>query len=161
MGRLLAIALLVAAAGVAVIVVNGPGTDRPEEEETGAAAPTGETTTVAPDETEGAVEPSGRPSQESVQAGATIRMRRLRFTPTEVSVLRGQAVRFVNDDDVTHNVFQDVGARSGLAPVVDSGAIEPGQTYTYVPRTNGEIAFACTLHPSVMLGQILVEPAAD
>lgn len=160
MGRLLAIALLVAAAGVAVIVVNGPGTDKPEEPDTEAAAPASTATTVAPDDATGTVEPSAQPSQGSVPAGATVRMKRLAFTPTEVSVERGQAVRFVNDDDVGHTVIQDVGARSGLRPAVDSGPIAPGETYTFVPRSDGEIAFACSLHPSVMLGQVLVEPAA-
>lgn len=161
MGRLLAIALLAAAAGVAIVVVNGAGTDKPEEEETQAAAPTSTTTAVASDDATGTVDPSAGPSEESVQPGATVRMRRLAFTPTEVSVQQGEAVRFVNDDDVDHTVIQDVGARSGLRPAVDSGTIAPGETYTFVPRSDGEIAFACSLHPSVMLGQVLVEPATS
>ena len=159
MGRLLAIAMLVAALGVTVIVVNGPGIDKPEEESE-AAVPERTENKVAPDDDAGAVKPAGQPPEESAPTGATVRMRRLAFKPTEVSIERGQAVLFVNDDDVAHTVIQDVGARSGLLAAIDSGPIEPGETFTFVARSDGEIAFACSLHPSVMLGQVLVEPAA-
>lgn len=159
MGRLLAIALAVAAAGIAVVAVNGPGIDKPEEPEAGAPAQRSSTvSTEAPDEP---VAPSGKPGDRAPRAGATVRMKGLRFRPGAVSVEVGQAVRFVNDDDVAHTVFQDLGPRSGLTPVVDSRRIPPGERFEFVPRSNGLVAFVCTLHPAVMIGQVLVEkPAA-
>ncbi len=153
MGRLLAIGLLVAAVGVAVIVVNGPGTDKPEEVE--AAAPERK----APRTQAAAPEEDIAPTDRS-RPGVRVRMRKLRFTPGEVSVQAGQPVLFVNDDNVDHTVLQDLGATSGKTAAVDSARIEPGQTFTFTPKEDGEIPFVCTLHPTVMQGQILVEPDA-
>ena len=93
--------------------------------------------------------------------GVTVRMRRLRFVPESVTVQVGQTVHFVNRDNVAHTVFEDLGARSGVTQVVDSKRIPPGGTFDFVPRTKGLIAYVCTLHPTVMVGQILVaSPAA-
>jgi plastocyanin len=156
MGRLLAIALLVAAAGVAVVVVNGEGENKPKEE-IEATTPPGESPKVRESEPEEQVTPAraGGP-----RAGATVTMKNLRFRPDAVSVNVGEAVRFVNEDDVAHTVFEDVGARSGIAPLVDSRRIRPGEQFTFVARTRGLVAYVCTLHPSVMKGQALVEPPA-
>jgi plastocyanin len=149
MGRLLATALLVAAAGITLVAVNGPGKDKPEAAD--ANAPSQSSATVVPAE----------PDTSADKAGAIVEMKGLRFRPGSVTVQRGQVVRFVNHDNVTHTVFQDLGARSGLSTQLDSKRIPPGGSYDFVPRADGQIAFICTLHPTVMIGQILVEePAA-
>lgn len=156
MGRLLAIALVVTAAGISVVVVNGEGENKPKEEIEG-TTPARESTEVSDSAPEERIAPAGR---RPARTGATVRMRNLRFLPDAVTVDVGQAVRFVNEDDVAHTVFQDVGARSGIAPLVDSRRIQPGEAFTFVPRTKGLVAYVCTLHPSVMKGQTLVEPPA-
>jgi len=158
MGRLLALALAVAAAGVAVVVVNGPGIDKPKEPESTQA--TREAATTSGSGPDGKVAPAGAPDPARAKVGATVRMKDLRFVPQEVSVDVGEAVRFVNDDDVAHTVFQDVGARSGIAPLIDTRRIQPGESVTFTARRRGLITYVCTLHPSVMRGQILVEPPA-
>ena len=154
MGRLLAIGLLVVAAGVAVIVVNGAGTDKPEETEANTPERSSpQTRAAAPEDT---VAPNDRSAR-----GVRVRMRRLAFVPESVSAEKGDKILFVNDDDVAHNVYQDLGATSGKFATIDSGRIEPGETFTFTAGPDGEIAFICTLHPSVMKGQVLVEsPAA-
>jgi plastocyanin len=155
MGRLLAIALAVAVAGITVVAVNGPGKDKPED--TAASTPARQSSTVAAT----VPAPAAAPSGQAGRPGATVVMRKLRFAPDSVTVERGQAVRFVNRDDVAHTVYQDLGPRSGLTPALDSDRIAPGQSYEFVADGDGQIAFVCTLHPTVMLGQILVdEPAA-
>lgn len=153
MGRLLAIGLLVVAAGVTAVVVNGPGTDKPDEME--ARVPASESSrgqAVIPDEE---IAPS-----DPAQPGIRVRMRRLRFVPEAVTARVGQSVRFVNDDSVAHTVLEDVGATSGKNTAVDSARIAPGETFTFTPTEEGVVPFVCTLHPTVMKGQVLVEPDA-
>jgi plastocyanin len=144
-GRLLGIALAVAAAGIVVIVVNGAGIDRPEE-----AAPARASAHATPSATQGQQGAATRPAT----VGATVRMRALRFVGGNVSVPHGQAVRFVNADDVAHTVMEDVGARSGLIAAFESRRIPPGGSFTYVTKAAGTIPFVCTLHPTVMSGTI-------
>lgn len=159
MGRLLAVGLVVIAALVAVLVVNGEGPNKPEEDKE-ADVPAQQSPTAVdptPEEAETGGEPGGR----GAPAAVTVRMKRLRFAPTAVSVDVGEVVRFVNNDNVAHTVFQDVGARSGIPPSVDSERILPGETFDFTARRQGLISYVCTLHPSVMTGQIMAEePAA-
>lgn len=145
----MAIVLVVAGAGIAVIAVNGPGKDKPEDKDH-----------LTP-ERQSAHVVSGEPDAPASRPGATVTMKNLRFRPGAVSVEVGQAVRFVNRDDVAHTVFQDLGARSGVIPAVDSKRILPGETFEFVPRTHGLVAYICTLHPTVMIGQILVGKPAS
>lgn len=156
MGRLLATGLLVIAALVAVLAVNGTGRDKPEAPE--ARVPARESTQVA--QAGAGSREAGAPADPRAPVGATVRMRGLRFRPDAVSVDVGQAVRFVNDDNVAHTVLEDYGPRSGETAAVDSRRIAPGETYRFVPRSAGLIAYVCTLHPAVMAGQILVERPA-
>lgn len=156
MGRLVAIAVAVAAAGIAVVVVNGPGIDKPERQ---SRTPARESTQVASINADGSVSLPGQRPAATGRPGATVRMRALRFVPSRVTVQVGQAVRFVNRDDVAHTVVQDVGARSGIEPLFGSQRVPPGATFTYVPRSPGTIAYVCTLHPTVMSGELVVRPA--
>jgi plastocyanin len=159
MGRLLAIALAVAAAGIAVVAVNGPGEDKPEEKD--ARTPGRQSTHVATADPGQRTAATGGTGERRARVGATVRMKRLRFRPEAVSVDIGEAVRFVNDDDVAHTVLQDFGPRSGEIAEIDSKRILPGETFRFVARSEGLIAYVCSLHPTVMAGQILVEkPAA-
>jgi plastocyanin len=153
MGRLLAVGVVVIVALVAVLVVNGEGPNKPEETE--AAVPEQQSSQVRDPS------PAQADTSDGAAVGATVRMKHLRFAPGAVSVDVGEAVRFVNDDNVAHTIFQDFGARSGQTPAVDSERILPGETYSFTVRDEGLISYVCTLHPSVMSGQILAEkPAA-
>jgi plastocyanin len=159
MGRLLAIVLVVAAAGIAVVAVNGPGEDKPEEVE--ARVPDRRSPHVATTDPGQRTAASGSRGRQASKVGATVRMKRLRFRPDSVSLDLGEAVRFVNDDDVAHTVLEDFGPRSGELATIDSKRILPGETFRFVPRSTRLVSYVCTLHPTVMQGQILVEkPAA-
>lgn len=150
MGRLVAVVLAVAAAGIAVIAVSGPGRDKPAERD--ARAPGRSATKVA--------SLAGVPAREAAApVGAVVRMRDLAFVPARVRVPAGTRVRFVNDDTVAHTVLQDVGARSGLQPVVATQRIAPGGRADFVPEKPGTIRYVCTLHPGIMRGRIVVTAA--
>jgi len=147
-GRLLAAALVVVAAGIATVVAVGPGTDKPEKRE--ANAPKNQSSHTESNLT-------GAEVGTSAPVGATVRMHGLKFHPAVVHVRAGQAVKFVNDDDVAHTVYQDVGARSGITPLFASDRIGIGQAFRFVPKSAGTIKYVCTLHPATMHGEIVVE----
>jgi plastocyanin len=157
MGRLLAIVLVVAAAGITIVAVNGPGKDKPVRD---ALTPKLESTAVSTTRADGAIVTPGQPVAAAAPVGATVVMKHLAFKPAVVHVRAGQAVRFVNHDDVAHTVFQDVGARSGELPLIESPRILPGRSFTYVAQVPGTLAYVCTLHPSVMTGRIVISGAS-
>jgi plastocyanin len=153
MGRLLAVGAVVAAALIAVLVVSGEGPNKPEEAD--AAAPAKSQPQTRAEKPADDISPNG-----TEPGGVRIRMKGLRFVPESVSVAKGEPVRFVNVDDVAHAIYEDLGATSGKTAALDSKRIEPGQTFTFTPSADGVVAFVCTLHPTVMQGQILVEEDA-
>jgi len=159
MGRLLAVGLIVIAALAVVLVVNGEGPNKPEEKE--AESPGRQSSTVATAAPKQQPETSGEPGSHGAPIGATVTMKNLHFRPGAVSVEVGQSVRFVNEDNVAHTVLEDFGPRSGTSPAVDSQLIQPGETFSFVVRSNRLISYVCTLHPTVMVGQVLVEKRAD
>jgi plastocyanin len=146
-GRLLAVVLVVVAAGIATVIAVGPGEDKPEKRE--AAAPKNQSSKTE-------VSLTGESQVGSKGVGATVKMVGLHFKPTTVHIEKGEAVRFVNDDDVVHTVYEDVGARSGIEPAFQSDKIAPGGRFIFAPRSAGTIKFICTLHPATMKGKIVV-----
>ena len=155
MVRLFVIALLAAGAFIGVVIAHGPGRDKPEEADKN--TPSQEASKVSSDSESGKVQNAAEDTKAPV--GATVVMRKLRFEPETATLRRGQSVRFVNKDTTAHTVFEDVGARSGIAPVLDSGRILPGEAFTFVARSPGKIAFVCELHPTVMIGKLTITGA--
>jgi plastocyanin len=154
MGRLVAIVLVVAAAGIAVVAVNGPGKDKPEPKDK--FTPGNVAAQVSTTKADGTIVIPGQPVEAAAPVGATIIMKHLRFNPETATLRKGQAVRFVNKDDVAHTVIQDFGPRSGEIAQFDTRRILPGQSFEFIARVVGKINFVCTLHPTVMTGQLTV-----
>ena len=155
MVRLFVIALLAAGAFIGVVIAHGPGRDKPEEPDKN--APAKQASTVSSSSESGSVDNAA--AEASAPVGATIVMRGLRFEPETATLRKGQSVRFVNKDTTAHTVLENVGARSGIAPVIDSPRILPGEAFTFVARNEGKIKFICTLHPTVMSGELTVTGA--
>lgn len=148
-------ALAVAAAGIVVIAVNGPGKDKPKTDRltpVNQSAHVGGGSATAPNIATGGVH--GKPD-------VIVRMKRLAFHPSEITVRPGAIVRFVNRDDVAHTVVEDVGARSGVIPAFQSRRILPGGHFQIRAGKAGSVTpFICTLHPAVMSGRIFVRSGA-
>jgi len=136
---------------IVVVAVSGPGKDKPAEQ---AGAPAHSSPAVAPT---GA---GGEAASAHAPVGVTVVMRDLAFHAPVVTVRRGQAVRFVNHDDVAHTVLQDYGARGGQQPLFESGRILPGGSFVWVAPAPGTYRFVCSLHPTVMHGRIVVSASA-
>src|SRR3954468_6833323 len=107
---------------MATVIAVGPGDDKPEKRE--AAAPKNQSA-----KTEASL--TGESQVGSKGVGATVKMSGLYFSPSTVHVEKGEAVRFVNDDDVAHTVYEDVGARSGIEPAFASDRIAPGDRFIF------------------------------
>lgn len=84
------------------------------------------------------------------QQPAVVDMREFSFEPRDTRITAGTAVRWVNHDDVPHNVAME-GGRPG-----SSGFIAPGKDYTFSFREAGRFTYRCAIHPT-MLGIIIVD----
>ena len=98
-------------------------------------------------------QPQSQQAPEAAQGStgvARVAMRELRFVPEAITVRRGQPIEWRNEDPIQHNAVvagQGEGPRSEL--------FGEGETYRFVPRRAGRIAYVCTIHPG-MEGTITV-----
>jgi plastocyanin len=147
----LVLAIVLTAAAGAVTVAAG-GVDEKKDKTAEAAANTGGTPATS-------VESGSISDQAAVRAhiGATVRMRRLAFKPATVTIREGESVRWVNHDDVLHNVTATTGSGTELA-AFKSKSIAPLSTYVTAPRA-GTYLYVCTIHPTVMHGKVIVLPS--
>lgn len=84
------------------------------------------------------------------EIGATVEMRDFAFTPRDVTISPGTAVRWINLDDSPHSVAMESG-KPGSSQV-----IEQSQSYSFVFREPGTFTYRCGIHPT-MLGEITVQ----
>ena len=72
------------------------------------------------------------------------------FKPGDVKVKAGQTVTFTNDGAVAHTV-------TGIGDATfDSGALAPGETFSFIAQRKGRISYVCTIHAG-MKGTIEVD----
>jgi len=93
----------------------------------------------------GAATGSGEPSQIVGQKGK-------QFSVEKVTVRRGDVVRFMNDDTVTHNVF----SKSAVAPF-NLKLQPPGSAQDVRFEQPGTAVVRCAIHPMMRL-EVTVEP---
>lgn len=84
------------------------------------------------------------------QQPATVEMRDFSFSPRDMVVTTGSAVRWVNLDEAPHQIAM-AGGRPG-----SSGLIDPGKEYEFTFREAGQFTYRCAVHPT-MLGVIVVQ----
>lgn len=77
---------------------------------------------------------------------ATISQKGRIFTPGEITVKKGDVVRFVNDDFYGHNVYAETG-NAGF----DIGLQPPGEERDVVLEKLGIIDVRCRIHPRMQL----------
>lgn len=68
------------------------------------------------------------------------------FTPGEVTIKRGQSVRFVNDDFYGHNVYSETDGST-----FDIGLQPPGKERDVVLEQLGIVDVRCRIHPRMRL----------
>ncbi len=74
------------------------------------------------------------------------------FSTAALSVRRGEAIRFVNDDTVTHNVFS-----KSPAATFNLKLQRPGQSEDVRFEHPGTAVVRCAIHPMMRL-EVTVEP---
>ena len=70
------------------------------------------------------------------------------YGPKDMTVPVGTKVTWVNDDEIPHTVAE-------THKVFRSGALDTGDSYSWVFNTPGEYEYFCALHPQ-MIGKIVV-----
>ena len=70
----------------------------------------------------------------------TIDMKNIAFNPTSQTVKVGQTVKWVNQDDVPHNVE---------GGPLHSKTFAKGGSYTFTPKKAETISYVCTIHPNM------------
>jgi plastocyanin len=70
----------------------------------------------------------------------TVDMKNIQFSPTSQTVKVGQTVKWVNEDDVPHNV------KGGP---LNSKTFGKGGSYTFTPKKAETISYVCTIHPNM------------
>jgi len=68
------------------------------------------------------------------------------FSPSVVTIERGDSVEFSNDDEFLHQIYVDSKAMS-----FDSAEQPPGQTISVVFSQPGTFQVRCHIHPKMLL----------
>jgi plastocyanin len=75
-----------------------------------------------------------------------IRMAGQQYEPAEIKVAKGDSIRFVNDDDLAHEVFVPT---VGFA--LDLGKQEPGEEKAITLAKDGSFEVECVFHSHMLL----------
>lgn len=67
-----------------------------------------------------------------------------------ITVSVGDTVRWINQDAVAHTVTSSDTPQGGAS--FDSGTLNQGQTFVFVPQTRGTWTYLCEFHPALMFG---------
>jgi plastocyanin len=87
------------------------------------------------------------PKNTTVGSAASVMITSFSFEPSTVTVPKGAAVTWTNQDPVAHTI---------TGTDFDSGAVGPGQNYSHVFDKVGTYYYHCAIHPS-MKGTITVQ----
>ena len=84
---------------------------------------------------------SSAPAPASGGGGAvTIDMKNIQFEPTSATVKVGQTVKWVNEDDVPHDV---------VGGPLKSKTFGKGGSFEFTPKKAETISYVCTIHPNM------------
>ncbi|MBS0612260.1 MAG: cupredoxin family copper-binding protein [Proteobacteria bacterium] len=86
--------------------------------------------------------------QTAAAATHVVRVENMQFTPSSLTVRRGDRIVWVNKDLFPHTVTSDTKA-------FDSHDIPPSASWTYRADRPGEYAYSCAYHPT-MKAKIIV-----
>ncbi len=77
----------------------------------------------------------------------TINISNFAFSPSTLTVNKGDTVTWVNLDGVAHTV---------VGSSIDSGTLATGQSYSFTFNESGTFSYYCSIHPS-MQGKVIVQ----
>lgn len=71
------------------------------------------------------------------------------YVPNPITIALGSAVTWTNNDSTAHTATSNTG-------VFNSGAIGPGQSFSFTFQTAGTYQYHCSFHPG-MVGSVVVQ----
>jgi plastocyanin len=98
----------------------------------------------------GGSEKGAASDQACASDAVVVHMKDIQFDPEKATAKAGQAVCWVNDEDIQHDVSAENGA-------FESDLYGKGKTYTTTVADPGTIGYVCTVHPN-MTGTLEVTP---
>jgi len=91
-------------------------------------------------------QPPGSPQA----ATATVKIRNFKFEPANVTIVEGQTVQFINEDEEPHTATSTDG-------LFDTKALDTNQSWNYTATKAGAFPYICSVHP-FMKGTLTVNP---
>lgn len=91
----------------------------------------------------------------AINAGPTIEISELKFTPSAASAKVGQVITWKNTGASKHQV-QEEPTTAGAKPIFESELMKPDSTYVFTPTAPGTFNYICRIHPQDMRGTITV-----
>jgi plastocyanin len=88
------------------------------------------------------------PKEKTIPKSYTVEIKAMQFQPAELSVQKGDTVRFVNQDMLVHNVTEE------KTKAWSSQSLATGDSYKMVVNESSD--YYCSLHP-VMKGKLVVK----
>jgi len=85
-------------------------------------------------------------SAAALAAETAIKQKGRLFTPNEMAVKKGDTLLFVNDDNITHNVYS-----ASTGNQFNLGAIAPGNSTPVTFKNSGAVDIFCAIHPSMKM----------
>lgn len=92
--------------------------------------------------------PVEQPKVSSQNSNTTVKIANFKYEPTNLTVVAGKAVQFVNQDEEPHTVTAKDGS-------FDSKALDTDETWTHTFTQAGTFPYFCAVHP-YMKGTIVV-----
>ncbi len=96
-----------------------------------------------------APDPATSPGASPPTPAAVVHMKNFAFGPDSVTILAGQSVRFVEDDDTPHTV-------TATDKSFDSGNLSQGAKWEHAFTAAGTYTYFCAYHP-YMKGTVIVK----
>lgn len=88
----------------------------------------------------------------AVAAERTITQKGKVFSETAVTVKKGDALVFLNDDNVSHNIMS-----SSAGNEFNLGSQRPGMTTPVTFNKAGDVAVVCAIHPRMKMSVTVTE----
>ena len=80
----------------------------------------------------------------------TITISGFTFSPSEITINKGDSVTWTNNDPNAHTIVSDSGNE------LNSGTISHGQSYSHTFNSTGTFSYHCSIHAS-MKGSVIVK----
>ena len=81
-----------------------------------------------------------------------VEIKNFKFNPETVTIPAGTTVIWTNNDSTNHTVVSTTGNE------MDSGSLNPGETFAHIFNDPGTYEYHCSIH-TTMVGKVVVEPS--